>query len=309
MRVGIVGCGRMGNERARALRQLGAELVFCCDTDLSRATQLAALHPRARALRTVDGIDWSSINALFVCTPPAMRGPVELTCVRAGVSLFVEKPVGVEAAQCAPIVDALRSQPVINAVGYMHRCRNSVQHVRSLTASRNLLAIACVWIGRMYQVPWWLDEGSSGGPFNEQGTHLIDLCRYWGGDVDTIASVEWRPTMSKVAYGIATSIRLSRGCVATVLYNCQANEKDISVQVFTDQGAVVLRGWDLRLERNTVDGIFPAEEGEEIFVKETRSFLDAVSLRDQSVINCDFAEAYKTQVAVDAARAATQPVR
>src|SRR4051812_15358679 len=122
LRVGIVGAGRMGRERARAAKLLGAEVVAVCDPDLERATALAS-DVHAEVLPDTAHLDMSELDVLFECTPPAARGGVQEKAIAAGVALFVEKPIGLDAQQCLPLLELLDKRPVVNAAGYMNRYR------------------------------------------------------------------------------------------------------------------------------------------------------------------------------------------
>src|SRR6266542_3034427 len=93
LRIAIVGCGRMGLHHARSSTQLGHRITVACDVDLARAVALAANHPGCQSVADAARIRWSEIDAVFVCTPPFARGPVELLAVEAGVPIFLEKPI------------------------------------------------------------------------------------------------------------------------------------------------------------------------------------------------------------------------
>src|SRR5207245_9417669 len=100
LRIAIVGCGRMGLQHARTASHLGHRITVACDVDLARATALASAYPGCQAITDPAAIRWAGVDAGFVCTPPFARGPVELFAARARVPLFLEKPVGLSAAQC-----------------------------------------------------------------------------------------------------------------------------------------------------------------------------------------------------------------
>ncbi|HYK22717.1 MAG TPA: Gfo/Idh/MocA family oxidoreductase [Pyrinomonadaceae bacterium] len=185
-RIGIIGCGRAGREHARASTLLGARVALLCDPDISRARTLANEYSGSVVLEDFHNIDWSSIDALFVCTPPGARGPAELAAVQAGIPVMLEKPVGLSAEGCRALLKALQKKPVINSVGYMNRYRDSVISTHKLFENTELVGIVCNWIGGIYRVPWWLQRHASGGPFNEQGTHLVDLCRVFLGEVKEV---------------------------------------------------------------------------------------------------------------------------
>ena len=94
-RVAVVGCGRMGAQRARAAHRLGAELVLS-DGDEQRSRLLASEFPSA-STTPPQQLDWAALDAVFVCTPAGARGPVEVAAAAAGVAVFVEKPIALSA--------------------------------------------------------------------------------------------------------------------------------------------------------------------------------------------------------------------
>jgi myo-inositol 2-dehydrogenase / D-chiro-inositol 1-dehydrogenase len=167
-------------------------------------------------------------------------------------------------------------------------------------AGRRVLGIACHWNGRKYTVPWWLDKALSGGPLNEQATHLVDLARIIVGEIESVCALASPSPQSDPALTFAILFRFENGSVGTVLYSCQAKEKDIAFRVLTEEGVLELSGWDFQLTTNTIDETFPADQKEDIFLKETQRFLSAVRRSDQGVVECDYAEANRTQSVVDA---------
>lgn len=297
MRVAVVGCGRMGRERARAAASFGVEAILLFDEDGSRAESLADECPCARTLKGSDALFDERLDALFISTPPFCRGHLELRAIDSGTPFFVEKPIGVTASQVQAVLDNLSRTPVLTAVGYMNRYRNSVSRVKAILQSRHIIGISAHWIGKKYGVPWWGVLEQSGGPFNEQATHLMDLFRYLAGGAEPLYAAAQAPG------GIETTVlavmRLSGDGLGSFLYSCEAKDKDIFVVIETPEGVLELHGWDLDLVRNTVDGSQPEPESKPIFEKETHVFLQAVAGGNKNLILADFKEAYQTQVLMD----------
>ena len=299
-RIGIIGCGRAGREHARASTVLGARVALLCDQDISRAIALAAEYPDSVVLADFHSIDWSSIDALFVCTPPASRGPAELAAVRAGIPVMLEKPVGLSVEGCRPLLEALRKNPVINSVGYMNRYRDSVISTQKVFENAELVGIVCNWVGGIYRVPWWLERNASGGPFNEQGTHLVDLCRLFLGEVTEVFAMAGNSSIHRdIQETLVVTLRFSNEKLGTIFYSCRASEKHIHFQIFSTTHSVSLDGWDLKLPANgaTVDAIAAPEE--DIFVKEDEAFFNAISSKDQALIKTPVEDAIRTQLVVD----------
>jgi myo-inositol 2-dehydrogenase / D-chiro-inositol 1-dehydrogenase len=291
LRIAIAGAGRMGRERARAANLLGAKIHVICDFDFERAVTLAAEFG-ARALASTETLDLTDVDALFVCTPPACRGELELAAIQSGVPLFVEKPIGLNTTQCRPLMDALSRSPVINAAGYMNRYRRSVLSAREQIQNSVPIGASFQWFAAKYRVPWWLQRDQSGGPINEQCTHYIDLCRFLLGEISEVQSIGRALPDAPDAEGtIAMTLRFENGLIGSGLYSCEASQKQMAFEVLLPERSVRLQGWDLHLDQQ-----LPAED---IFLKEVRAFFEAVQSGDPSTIRSDIRSALRTQNVID----------
>ena len=65
----------------------------------------------------------------------------------------------------------------------LYRWENNIRAAAVLGAAGN-------WVNASYAVPWWGRRELSGGPVNEQATHLVDLARHLVGEVRGRAWVE-----------------------------------------------------------------------------------------------------------------------
>jgi predicted dehydrogenase len=305
LRVAIVGCGRMGLQHARSASQLGHRVSVACDADRARASALAGNHPGCEVVTDAASIRWDQVDAGFICTPPFARGPVELAAARAGVPIFLEKPIGLSAAQCLPALAASRAAGAIVSVGYMNRYRASVRRVRSLLEGETILGFAAHWVGAAYRVPWWGNPALSGGQLNEQCTHLIDLARHLVGEVTEVSA--FAQPGSEGSGGTASFsilLRFWNGALGTIICGCLASEKQIGCRVFTPRGQLVLEGWDFKFSPSAAFGEPSSLAAEDVFLAECAAFVDAVCSGDAGLIRCDLAEAMRTQRLVDAVRAA-----
>lgn len=296
VRVAIVGCGRMGAERANQAARAGATVAYCVDTDEERARTLATQF-QSSPISNADSMQWRDIQAVFVCTPPSLRA-VALDAVAAGVAVFVEKPVGLTKNDGTVLAEAIQRRPVINAVGYMNRYRPSVHAAREFAKASTLSAVAAHWACKRYAVPWWEHPELSGGPFNEQATHLVDLCRYVAGDIAEVRAFAGPAGDEHNIARAAVAMRFENGAVGTLVYTCEADDKHIGLHIVTAHGAMELRGWNFAVA-GADDGAEPNP-----FELETRAFLAAVAAGDGRTILCDVADAIKTQTAVDEIRRA-----
>ena len=300
--VGIVGCGRMGGERARRLLQLGVAVTVLVDESLERANLLAAQIPGAVVARSIDEVDLAGLAALFICTPPGARRDAVAAAARHRIALFVEKPIATTIEDATWMRDAIENAGIPSAVGYMNRYRGGVARARSFAAESDVLGITAQWTCKPYAVSWWREPTLSGGPVNEQATHLVDLCRYLGGEIDDVEATSVRRDDT-----IAALLKFRSGALGTLFYSCSAPVKSIGLQLFTRQGALQLDGWDFILRQNPY-GLAPGKDLEP-FTEEVRAFMGAVVTGDRSAIRCDFADAYETQLVMEKLSNAAQRAR
>lgn len=303
LQVAIIGAGRMGTARAKAVQQLGARVIAICDQDHRRAHQLAVLMGASQVVLSEDTLPWDQLDAVFVCTPPVARGPVEEFALREATGLFVEKPIGITAAQMDYLLPLMESQHPVTAVGYMNRHRTSVRAAKQELRSKRVLGVSANWVCGQYGVPWWSVEAESGGPLNEQATHLFDLIRYLVGEVETVAALPNCPSAS--ATSAAISVRMVNGAVGTIVYSCEARDQAIRMQVFTEESCIHLSGWEFD-RISSEDPVDPPMRSREqrgtIFGHEVELFLSAVLGENLEFPLCSLRDAIATQRVVDAAK-------
>lgn len=161
-------------------------------------------------------------------------------------------------------------------------------------------------MGTPYRVGWWLDRAHSGGPFNEQATHFVDLCRFLMGEVVEVFALGRRSEVGAgVDDSVSVSLRFAGGALGTLLYSCRASCKQIGIEVFSAAGRLRLEGWDLRLG----DAEQGATEPEDVYALEDAAFFLAVDQADQSLVRASLADALQTQLVVDAIHASLRSRR
>lgn len=187
MRFVIVGCGLIGSKRAAAA--VGHEIVAVCDPDAERRARLAQ-QTGARALA-----DWREAiaveaDAVLIATTHDQLAPIALKAVEAGHHVLVEKPAGRRPAEVAPLLAAAEKHKRIVKVGFNHRFHPAIMRAKKL-ADEGAIGPLLFIRGRYghggrigYDDEWRFNkEISGGGELIDQGSHLIDLSRWFLGDL------------------------------------------------------------------------------------------------------------------------------
>jgi len=187
MRLAIIGCGLIGAKRAAAVES--HEIVVVCDRDRVRVESLA----RQTGARAVQ--DWreainAEVEAVIVATTHDQLATVTLAAVLAGRHVLVEKPAGRHVDEVRPIAQAAAARGVVVKVGFNHRFHPAFQKAREIVdqgALGKLMFIRARYGhgGRLgYENEWRCKpEISGGGELVDQGSHLIDLSRWFLGDL------------------------------------------------------------------------------------------------------------------------------
>ncbi|MEI6234336.1 MAG: Gfo/Idh/MocA family oxidoreductase [Planctomycetota bacterium] len=188
MNVAIIGCGLIGQKRARALA--GARLVACADANPIRAMTLAKQFPGCVAepdLRSLLGRN--DVDIVIVATIHSVLAEITLSAIEAGKHVFVEKPAARFATELDPVIQAADRIGVLVRVGFNHRYHFAFRKAREIVDSGalgNLMFVRARYGhgGRIgYDKEWRAKKAlSGGGELIDQGVHIIDLARWFLGD-------------------------------------------------------------------------------------------------------------------------------
>ena len=190
--VAIVGCGLIGQKRARALA--GARLAACADLDVRRAEGVAATSPGAIA--TADwreAIDRDDVGIVIVATINDSLAEISRYAAEAGRHVLVEKPAGRTVAEIDEVIAAAAAAKRLVRVGFNHRYHPALQKARELVdagVAGELMFVRGRYGhgGRVgYDREWRANPAlSGGGELIDQGVHLIDLARWFLGDFPSV---------------------------------------------------------------------------------------------------------------------------
>ncbi len=224
-RIAIVGTGDIARVHVAGYKAAGAEIVAICDINadmLSRRQREWEVNTTYTDYR--DLIASGDFDAVSICTPNSTHHPITLASAAAGKHVLCEKPVSLDLAQGAEMIDATRAAGVVFQVGH---------HLRSWVAAATAKAIidrgelGRVTAIRFRQAHDWGGSGvrgvfgvkalSGGGTLLDNGCHLFDLARYFGGDVANvfarIARLQYDIEVEDTAHA---SLQFVSGALATI---------------------------------------------------------------------------------------------
>jgi predicted dehydrogenase len=192
LRVGLVGCGFIGNVHSWALwalRKTGVvdlSVVAVCDADAERAAGLAKPH-EARVSELDALLD--SVDVVYVCTPTAQHREVVSAAAERGLAIFCEKPLARNLADAEEVANLLARVP--HQVGLVLRAAPVFEEISRRIEDGSLgrpMAVSLrddqfFPIQGQYGSTWRADETiAGGGTLIEHSIHDIDVLRWLLGD-------------------------------------------------------------------------------------------------------------------------------
>ena len=201
LRVGIIGAGLIGGKRAAQLP--GACLVAVADQVPERARALASQHQAEVAESWSALARRQDVDAVIVATTNDALSPCARAALEAGKHVLVEKPGGRNPTEVAALMAMERTCGRVLRVGFNHRFHPGLKSAKELLASGEVGPLMYIRAryghgGRLgYEREWRADpERSGGGELLDQGVHLVDLCRWMGGELQleggAISTSFWR---------------------------------------------------------------------------------------------------------------------
>jgi UDP-N-acetyl-2-amino-2-deoxyglucuronate dehydrogenase len=265
VRTALVGCGKVGQIHAAALRDLDeSQLVAVCDHDLARASSFAERFGGRAFNDVATMLKEAAPQAVMVCTPHPLHAEAVIRAAEAGAASLVEKPLAASLADCDAMLAATRKAGVKLGVVSQRRLYEPVLRMKAAIDAGKIgapvLGVFSMFSWRdqaYYQSdPWrgkWATEG--GGVLVNQSPHQLDLLQWFMGDIDEITGcwanlnhpyIEVEDTALAIVRfksgglgSIVTSLSQKPG-VYTKVHIHGANGASVGVE--TDRGATFVAG-------------------------------------------------------------------
>jgi predicted dehydrogenase len=247
--LGIIGCGLIGNKRARALGS-SFKLIACHDAFRGRSERFAKEHG-ARSCSSVSLLLRDpTIQAVVISTLHDSLAPLTLSAVRAGKHVLVEKPAARSARELLPVLSAAKKARVQVRLGYNHRFHRAFRKARQIVDAGKLGPLMMIRAryghgGRLgYEKEWRADpKRSGGGELIDQGVHLIDLARWFLGDFKKIEgyaeTLFWEMPVDDNAFLL---LRTARSQTASLHASCTEWKNLFSFEIYGRNGKLHIEG-------------------------------------------------------------------
>ncbi|MBZ0299517.1 MAG: Gfo/Idh/MocA family oxidoreductase [Anaerolineae bacterium] len=202
--VALIGAGGIGDVRAEAVSQTPEiKLVSVVDLDKARAENVASRFGGEASTDSMAAVQRADVQIVIVSTPPNHHADITVAALEAGKHVICEKPLAHTLAEAERMCAAADKSSVFLKTGFNHRYFPAMQYARKLIDSGKIGEVVTVQAyaghpgGKEFGHDW-IHDGTvtGGGSLVDNGIHILDLTRFFFGDVDTAmgyrANLVWK---------------------------------------------------------------------------------------------------------------------
>lgn len=204
LRVGVIGCGRIGRLHAALLagQVPGATLEAVSDAVPEVAEEVARAHG-VKALATEAVVVSADVDALAICAPTDTHADLVIAAAEAGKPIFCEKPLSLELGEVDRALAVVGRAGVALMVGFNRRFDPSHAAVRAAVASGAVGEPAVARITSRDPAPPPMSYARvSGGIFLDMTVHDFDMARFVVGsevrEVYAAGAVRVEPELAEI---------------------------------------------------------------------------------------------------------------
>jgi predicted dehydrogenase len=190
---GVSGCGRFAEHTfiptLKFLRRSSVHSFY--SHNLNRAKELAEISGASGYFDDYVAFLKSDIDCVFIASVNINHYEQVIKAAEAGKNILCEKPLAITSKQAEEMVEACKRNNVFLAVNFVHRLHPHVIKVKELIKNQTIGKLVSVNVSFNLDFPpgnnfRFNKELSGGGALRDLGTHMIDLLRFFGGEISEI---------------------------------------------------------------------------------------------------------------------------
>ena len=250
LKVGIAGYGVVGKRRKECIdRHPSAEVVGVCDQLFDGDGYLSKSLKHYKDYNSLLNDD---LDVLIVCLPNNLAPIVTMAGLKKGLNVFCEKPPGRTVKDIQDVIAVEQNFPELKLkYGFNHRYHLSVKEAETIIASKKLGDIINMRgvYGKSqlitFNQPAWRTkrEIAGGGVLLDQGIHMIDLMRLFGGDFlevfSFVSNNHWGHDVEDNAYAL---MKTDKGVVAMLHSSATQWKHQFNLEINLQKGSIILGG-------------------------------------------------------------------
>ena len=248
--LGIVGSGNFTSSTILPnLKKLQADLKYIASSGGLSSTIMAKRHNITNSTSNYKEIlKDEEVDLVFITTKHNMHAPMVLETLKAGKSVFVEKPLALTKSELEAIIEEYNKQNVNISVGFNRRFAPLAKKMKKLLGNDNtpINIIATMNAGFIPEDVWVHDMEVGGGRIIGEACHYIDLCTYFAGSkVKEVCMNAMGKNPEENTDNASILLKYENGSNAVINYfanGSKAYSKE-RVEVYSQERTLIMDNW------------------------------------------------------------------
>ena len=240
-------------------------------------------------------LDENSFDLVCIATPTDLHAPISIKALKKGAHVLCEKPTSMNANEAAEMLRVANENNRIHMIDHELRFNPNRQKIKEWIRNGeigniqhiNILNVSNGWLNpdSRPKNDWWSLKSRGGGRMGANGSHQVDLIRWWCGEIKSVfgqsltivknrldkqTKEEWTATADDLSH---FSLELQDGGLANIFMSGVASHAlGNKTQIFGSEGTIIL-------EDKTEEILFAKKgnEFERLFFKDPNSSLEGVN--------------------------------
>lgn len=183
LRLGLLGCGRIGQVHARTASQISGVTVTAVADAFPAAAEAVAATCGAKVMTSADLIKSAEVDAVVIGTPTDTHYELIHEAAAAGKAIFCEKPVDMSADRIRECIKVVEAAGVSFLTAFNRRFDPNFANMQARISSGEIGEVEIVTIQSRDPSPPPISYiKSSGGLFRDMMIHDLDMARFLLGE-------------------------------------------------------------------------------------------------------------------------------
>jgi UDP-N-acetyl-2-amino-2-deoxyglucuronate dehydrogenase len=251
--IGLIGCGAISTQHVEAIAAVEG---------LRLGAVASASEERARSVGTRAGVPWTTsveellgrpdVDAVAILTPSGLHPSQAIAALERGKHVLVEKPISLTVHDADAVIEAAQRGGLTLATVSQRRFEPVTQALHRGVETGALGTLSLVLAEGLYLRPqayydsaaWRGTIDLDGGVLMNQAIHLVDLVRWLGGPVRSVAAhVSTRTHVMEAEDTATVSLAFESGALGSIVATTSAvAESPAEIRVIGDAGRARIVG-------------------------------------------------------------------
>jgi predicted dehydrogenase len=250
LRFALIGAGGIAQSYVEVFRGCtSARVVAVADPRLEVARAAAAGLGSEAFASAEELLDRVECDAALVCTPPVTHVDICLDLLSRGIPVLCEKPLTLDLSSARKLLERSEETGVLLTMAAKFRYVDDMIRAKSIVDSgilgeivlfENVFASRVTMAGRWNADP----EISGGGVLIDNGTHSVDVARYFLGPISEVTAVEGKRVQQLPVEDTARLFVLSSDRVHGTIDLSWSLDKEVDsyIEIYGSNGTITV-GW------------------------------------------------------------------